>query len=300
MQNMTLNSPPLQNSGPPMHNEQIGPRTAPPNMMSPQHRGHSTTVTYSGYSTHATYPYNNSPAPPDSPENNNQYTDNKHSFQSPSRNAPLKTNNVNHTLPYSENGISSGLSNLKLENQTANQANRMGPPGSYNNHYVPEHLNSHTPLQPPMNRPTNVQSFGPPGPRQMNSQQHPQSPINSPLNMPPSQPFSHTSSPGHMMNSDLPPTNNLSQMPPVGYPSNQPVSPQYPGMPSSPPSAGGMWPNQPGMSASPNYPYAQQSQPMPPLQQPQRIGLDQMPSNVSIKVKLTFTGINLTHSDLTS
>lgn len=280
MQNMSLNAPPLQNSGP-MHNE---PRKAPPNMMSPQHRGHSTTVTYSGYSSHATYPYNNFPPAADSSENNNQYTDNKHSFQSPSRNAPLKTNDVNHALPYSENGISSGLSNLKLENQTANQANRMSHPGSYNNHYAPAHLNSHTPLQPPMNRPANVQSFGPPGPRQtVNPQQLPQSPMNSPLNMPPSPPFSHTSSPGHMMNSDLSPPNNLSQMPPVGYPSNQPVSPQYPGMPSSPPSAGGMWPNQPG--ASPNYPYAQQSPPMAPLQQqPQRIGLDQMPSNVSIKL----------------
>lgn len=282
MQNVSLNSPPLQNSGP-MHNEPVGLRKPPPNMMSPQHRGHSTTVTYSGYNSHATYPYNNFPPAADSPENNNQHTDNKHSFQSPSRNVPLKTNDVNHTLPYSENGISSGLSNLKLENQT----NRMGHPGSYNNHYALVHSNSHTPLQPLMNRPANVQSFGPPGPRQtVNTQQLPQSPMNSPLNMPASPPFSHTSNPGHMMNSDLSPPNNLSQMPPVGYPSNQPVSPQYPGMPSSPPSAGGMWPNQPG--ASPNYPYAQQSPPMAPLQQqqqqPQRIGLDQMPSNVSIIV----------------
>lgn len=258
MKTMKLDSVPLQNYG--SVNIQHVKQTT---MLSSQNRGHSTNVTYSG-PPHAIYPYNNNlSSVPTSPENNCYNGENSFHVQANNKNTPPKMIASPSQL-YTQNGNRN--SDMKLKNETLAFQN---PAGTFNQQVA---------CNTAVNSPPNFNL----------SHQLPLNSFPSFQSMPP------VSNPPHAISSPpLPPSNYENSLPcspppPIGFaspPPLQPRIPQYSGVSPGVQNAGGVWPNQqfPGADISPGYPPGQQSQGIPQQQRPQRLDLDQMPSNVQVR-----------------
>lgn len=305
---MKLGNSPPPNSRP-ISNQQMEPRTVPPGLVSPQHRGHSTTVTYSG-APRSTYPYTNHSAAAESYENNNQYNKNLISPNQPhTQNGVTNGHREPHTqnMQFQSQGTSSTQQALYGTNpETQRNFDSQPPllniapnfgvhkpslirPPPQNMPQTPSLNNPQSPLnfgqlKPTFSPPQNFQKFGsqPPSLSSPPQNLHNYSSQLHPLSSPPNFGSQSTTAPPNTHSTSLQsplagfssPQSHQSEMTPY---SGVPPSPQnIPAMQASSPYGG------PQTFGPGNYPYAPQNPMAQPQQQPQRFDIDQMPSNVSI------------------